>query len=369
MSAACARVRRRGFGTLALFGWAGCGRMWFGASIRSAAMFAFLLAFWPGCRAETFDRSSCRCLLQYPGARDSWAELGLRRCVARSAGDGNASSSELQCRTWLTSPWMRDPPVDDVAHRVWPQHPEFAGHYGRYSTLFDDRWPWLEDLNDNNFPTLDDGDDGSASLAVAAVRAEVARQCSQLPAADCRHQLIAALVKLVRRDSNQQTLAAAEAYGLHLFVVIRATNQLDLASVGHDWWSLAPVPQPLLPQPLADEVPRVDVGALLAEVRWLQTINHQVFVTLAPEDGVVARDLWAVLWALDNQLSPGSPKRHWSGDHTSETPPDELLAVSDTDDFVVSDERWPNAHDRVRVGDINWFSNLSWSEKIGLARP
>ncbi len=133
--------------------------------------------------------------------------------------------------------------------------------------------------------------------------------------AACRHRYLTQTVELLRPLVAESSASGSEPVALPLFCVVRADGGLDLASIGHHWWRLPPATDVKVPRALAAETPRVDVGALVAEVRWMRQLYPQLRVELSAEDSVPWGDMWAVWWTLDELVTPDRSDRHWSRVH------------------------------------------------------
>ncbi len=258
------------------------------------------------CRVERFDRAGCQCLKELTGPRTFADELRLRRCVASKGDGGPAALTELQCRSWLTSPWLSEPPRDDVAGRVvpsvdWPWTHEARGEMGPPEVPF---IPWHEDLPDRwhvQGPLWHYGDGQEPE-----VPAELAVACTGSTAdwnrPEFRHPIVAVLVQVARRELSPSRRGDVEEAGLPLHIIVNRDGSLEMATVGRRWWTVPPVAPSNLPSPLADELPRVDVAAVLSEVRWLKTLTPRVFARISAEGDTPWRDVWAVLWAVDEEV-------------------------------------------------------------------
>lgn len=353
---------------------------WFSRGIQLLALLAVAqVAGVAGCRTERFDKGSCRCVLDYPAPRDAAGEFGLRRCMATSPDDGPHAFDEVQCRTWLASPWLTEPPVDHVAGRVWPS-PVRLTRCGRTPPSYppiSSRLPWLVDMPEFDHKRFPSGPYESDELApeeqeIAAVKSAITRECPDLLRKDCRHRHIAGLAQLVRRLTSGDIMKLVESIGLPLYLVVHKDGALEIATIGQQWWTLPPADRSRLPRGVAGESTRVDIAGLLAEVRWMMGVNRQIVVNVAAMDAAAWGDVWAVLWALDTVIQPSRPDRHWSGAHLPIPPANGEEAIDNI--YVAAaglesavetgprwDSDWPSPNDQIRLHDVNLLMTVGWT--------
>lgn len=343
------------------FGVRGSGAL--NAGVLRIAGLAWLVAV-AACSVERFDSASCACVGEHPRPRSTLEELQLSRCVLTSRGDGPREFDETQCRLWLASPWLKEPPSDDVAGRVLEQDTRsqrWSGHWVPRGSWPDGRIPWAQD--DPCAASWKFEGDESKVPTVAEREQALAAACADMADTACRHRYLTEAVHLLRPHAEFEQ-RGAEAVALPLYCGIRSDGSLDLASIGHHWWRLPAAKRGSVPPALAAEVPRVDVGALVAEIRWMRQLHPDVSVELAAQDGVSWGDYWAVWWAIDEAVSAGRSDRHSSSLHdsvlsgaASGTAMDQEIDVDGVD--LPACRRWHAQH-RILFSDFNMWRTIGW---------
>ena len=184
----------------------------------------------------------------------------------------------------------------------------------------------------------------------------------------CRHRYLTEAIQLLRPFAAEGDWSGVNALLLPLYCGIRSDGSLDLASIGHHWWRLAAAKPGRVPPALAAEAPRVDVGALLAEIRWMRELHPDILVRLAAEDDVAWGDYWAVWWAVDEVVTAERSDRHWSRVHepvaaapASGTATDlEVYEVQVDTEALPTCRRWHAQH-RILFSDFNRWRTIGWA--------
>jgi hypothetical protein len=344
------------------FGVRGSGAL--NAGVLRIAGLAWLVAV-AACGVERFDSASCACVGEHPRPRSTLEEMQLSQCVLTSRGDGPREFDETQCRLWLASPWLKEPPSDDVAGRVL----EFTFHYqggggNRPPKLppLDGRIPWAQDnpCIIGPFAVI------SGPLPEATLREQaLAAACPDMADTACRHRYLTEAVQLLRPHVEFE-LFGEKALPLPLYCGIRSDGSLDLASIGHHWWRMPAAKPGSVPPAFAAEVPRVDLGALLAEIQWMRQVHPDISVRLAAEDDVTWGDYWAVWWAIDEAVTTDRSDRHWSRVHepvlaaqASDTAMDDDTHPTIADSPIYTCSQWRSRH-RVVNSDFNLWRGIGW---------
>ncbi|MBI5610647.1 MAG: hypothetical protein HY902_17355 [Deltaproteobacteria bacterium] len=273
----------------------------------------------------------------------------MRRCVASKSEDGPADLSELQCRTWLTSPWLSEPPRDDVAGRVVPGGEWPRGHMGRGigHSIELPHIPWHEDLPDHWHHLepawrYENGKDPEVPRELAVACTGSAEEWNR---AEFRHPIVSVLVQVARRYLSRSRLQDAEETGLPLHIIVNRDGSLAMATVGRRWWRVAPAAQPNLPKVLADEASPVDIAAVVAEIRWLKTMNPRLFARIAAEGDTPWRDVWAVLWAVDAELVAERSARYRASGNLLE----QMANPNELEPAPCTTGSWPDSRCRVML--------------------
>ncbi len=200
---------------------------------------------------------------------------------------------------------------------------------------------------------------------VADLKAAVAASCPNPWPTPCRRRYVSTVLDLVRRFAPQESLAQVEAVGLPLYCVVRGDGKLDLATVGHHWWTLPAFDVSAIHPAIVDEVPGVDIAGLLDEVRWLQSLHPRVVVKVAADDDTSTREVWAVLWALDVAVVRDRSDRYWTREIAPAAPPP-VQAPSAVDDArldAVADytEGERENQELVALLDANLLRGVGWT--------
>lgn len=343
------------------FGVRGSGAL--NAGVLRIAGLAWLVAV-AACGVERFDSASCACVGEHPRPRTTLEEMQLSRCVLTSRGDGPREFDETQCRLWLASPWLKEPPSDDVAGRVLELGTDYPYGGGTQVPKWpspDGRIPWQQDDPcevSRKFPHDD-------PLPEAAKREQaLAAACADMADTACRRRYLTEAVQLLRPHAEFEQ-RGVNSVALPVFCGIRSDGSLDLASIGHHWWRLPAAKPGRVPPALAAEVTRVDVGALVAEIRWMRQLYPDVSVRLAAQDDVKWGDYWAVWWAIDEVVAADRSDRHSSRLHD---PVSAGAAAGNATDRGIHLDRpdfptcreWHSQH-RVVHPDINLWRAIGWA--------